>query len=431
MDCPTDSKKYCFCEGLTFNSKPSTVMHIDLNSCFASIEQQANPLLRGKPVAVAAYATPRGCIIAPSVEAKKNGVKVGMRVGEGKSICPDLIILPPDPWKYRFIHLKLRNLLAGYTNRLVPKSIDEFVLDFDEYPVLSGSSMRNVAGEIKLRIKREIGEWIRVSIGIAPNRFLAKLASSFNKPDGLDEIDRANFLNCYLGLELTDLPYIKLQNAARLNSMGIFTVLDFYNAPLWRLKAAFRSVCGYYWYLRLRGWEIDDVDFTRRSFGNSYALPNPLSSPREISPILSKLVEKMGSRLRKSGYRARGVHLAVFYKDGYFWHRGKNCGKIFFDSRDIFREAFGIFCESPYKKPIRNLAVSVFDLVKKDFLQLEIFSDISRKRNLIAAVDIANEKWGSFVVTPGRMLGTNSMVHDRISFGSVKEIEDFAVNHSH
>ena len=118
---------------LDFNSKPSTVMHIDLNSCFATIEQQANPLLRGRPIAVAAYTTPSGCIVAPSIEAKKFGIKVGMRVREGKLLCPGLIILSPDPEKYRNVHIALRKILSDYTNNFFPKSIDEFVLNLEGY----------------------------------------------------------------------------------------------------------------------------------------------------------------------------------------------------------------------------------------------------------------------------------------------------------
>ena len=221
---------------LTFNPKASTILHIDLNSCFATIEQQANPLLRGKPVAVAAYTTASGCILAPSIEAKKYGVKTGMRVKEGKVLCPSLIVLPPDPAKYRNVHLALRRLLSNYTDKLSPKSIDEFVLDLQGYPCLAAGSIREVAAEIKKRIKKEIGEWLTVSIGIAPNRFLAKAASSLHKPDGLDEINKNNFFEIYESLKLTELPYIKIRNAARLNSMGIYTILDFYNAPLWKLQ---------------------------------------------------------------------------------------------------------------------------------------------------------------------------------------------------
>src|SRR3989344_9194975 len=211
---------------LGFNPKAPTIMHIDLNSCFATVEQQANPLLRGKPIAVAAYATGSGCILAPSVEAKRFGVKTGMRVKDGKMLCPRLIVLSPDPWKYRNVHLKLRKLLGEYTNDLVPKSIDEFVLNLEGCPCLAGNSMQQVAGEIKRRIKKGVGGWLTVSVGIAPNRLLAKTAAGLHKPDGLDEIGVHNYMDVYKGLELEDLCGIAKHNSLRLNMVGIYSVVD-------------------------------------------------------------------------------------------------------------------------------------------------------------------------------------------------------------
>lgn len=412
---------------LTFNHKPSTIIHLDLNSCFATIEQQANPLLRGRPIAVAAYTTPSGCIVAPSVEAKTYGVKVGMRVREGKLLCPALIVLPPDPWKYRNVHLGLRKILGDYTDKFYPKSIDEFVLNLEGYPAYA-KGMFEVAGEIKRRVKKEIGEWITLSIGIAPNRFLAKTAAALHKPDGLDEINKDNFRAIYSGLRLTDLCGIKERNAVRLNAMGIYTVLDFYEAPYPKLKAAFESVLGYYWYPRLRGWEIDDVAFARRSYGNSFALPKPLTTIEELSPVLSKLVEKMGRRVRTAGYKAQGVHLAISYRDGAFWHKGVTVSKILFDSRDIYRVAFKLLTRSPYRSPVRELAVSVFNLIDTSSLQLELFDNLERKEKLVKAVDKVNERWGDFVITPARMIGAKEVVIDRIAFGGVKELEEFTLN---
>ncbi|MFZ5933072.1 MAG: DNA polymerase Y family protein [Patescibacteria group bacterium] len=411
---------------LGFNPKASTLMHLDLNSCFATIEQQANPFLRGKPIVVAAYTTPSGCIVAPSVEAKKFGIKVGMRVKEGKLLCPQLIVLAPDPWKYRNVHLKLRKILSDYTDRFYPKSIDEFVLDLGGYPAYQ-KGMFNVAREIKERIKKEVGEWITVSVGIAPNRFLAKTAASLHKPDGLDEINKDNFKKIYSSLALTDLCGIKFRNALRLNSFGIYSVLDFYKAPYWKLKAAFESISGYYWYLRLRGWEIDDVIFARRSYGNSYALPKPLVKVEELSPILSKLVAKTGKRFRHAGYKVKGVHLAIGFRDGSFWHKGVTTSSVLFDSRDIYKVAFKLLYLCPYRKPVRGIAVSLFNLTREPSLQLDLFENEGRKENLVKAIDAVNERWGDFVVTPGRMLGTEKVVIDRIAFGGVKELEEFTL----
>lgn len=418
---------------LPFTSRPSTVMHLDLNSCFATIEQQANPHLRGKPVAIAAYATKNGCILAPSVEAKRFGVKTGMRVRDGLVLCPSLIVLPSDPAKYRNVHLSFRQLFGEYTNDVLPKSIDEFVLNFQGYPAYKNlpagrqDGMSRVALEIKNRIRHEIGEWLTVSVGIAPNRYLAKTGAGLHKPDGLDEINKDNFQKIYSTLQLTDLCGIKLANAARLNRMGIYTVLDFYEAPFWKLKSAFASINGYYWYARLRGQEIDNINFSRKSYGNSYALPKPFSTISELTPILQKLVEKAGARMRKAGYKSCGVHLAISYRDRTSWHRGMALPEPIFDSRDIYRYAFQILLSSPKQKPVANLAVSCFNLAKVKEPQLTLFEDLLKKEKLVRAVDRVNNRWGNFVITPARMLGTSSFVPDRISFGGVKELEEFTL----
>ncbi|OGD82953.1 hypothetical protein A2165_03350 [Candidatus Curtissbacteria bacterium RBG_13_40_7] len=398
-------------------------MHLDLNSCFATIEQQANPRLRGKPVAVAAYDSPAGCIVAPSVEAKKYGVTVGMRVKDGKMLCPHLIVLTPDPWKYRNVHLALRKLLGNYTDKAVPKSIDEFVLDLEGYPAYR-KGMIEVAREIKEKIKKEIGDWLTVSIGIATNRFLAKVGAGLNKPDGLDVIDKHNFADIYSKLRLVDLCGIKIRNAIRLNGAGVYTVWDFYRASVQRLKTAFKSILGYYWYVRLHGWEIDDVQSARRSYGNSFALPRPLIKPEELAPILQKLTEKTGMRMRKAGYTARGIHLAIVYRDHNFWHKGVSLPDWIFDSRDIYKIAFGLLNMSPYRSPVRDLAVSCFNLEKAKDVQLSLLEDLDKKRKLVNAIDLVNDRWGSFVITPAKMLGTGDAVIDRVAFGGVKELEE-------
>lgn len=406
---------------MEFNPKPSTTMHIDLNSCFATIEQQANRNLRGRPIAVASYNSPGGCILAPSVEAKKLGIKTGMRVKDGKLLCPGLIVMEPDPPKYRFVHLKLKELVGRYTPKAVPKSIDEFVLDLEGCPAFK-MGMREVAQKIKVDIKQEVGDFITVSIGIAPNRFLAKLASGLHKPDGLDEINKANFLEIYGRLCLQDLCGIALNNAVRLGNTGIYTVLDFYRADVAVLKQAFHSIGGYYWYLRLRGWEIDDVEFSRKSFGNSYALPKPLASPEELSPILSKLVEKMSFRLRTAGFKARGVGLFIDYRGGNFWHKTRLAGEFLYESGDFFRSAYKLLCQSPYKEPVAVLAVCCFDLEKATIIQQDMFGAQEKKFNLANSVDAINSKWGSFVLGPASLLLSKENVRDRIAFGGVRDL---------
>lgn len=409
---------------MEFNPEAPTVMHIDINSCFATIEQQANPALRGHPVAVAAFTTNKGCILAASVEAKKLGIKTGMRVMDGRAIYPKLVILPPDPNKYRNVHLALKNIISGYTNNFTPKSIDEFVLNMKDYPALKTLTLKGVACEIKQRIKKEVGEWITVSVGIAPNRYLAKIAAGLHKPDGLDEINAKNFLSVYSNLKLTDLTGIKQRNAMRLNLMGIYSVLDFYNAPVWRLRAAFHSITGAYWNARLSGYEVDNVEYGRRSFGNSVAIGRNFSKTEELSPILARLTEKMCSRLRASHYRACGVHLMIVYKNGSWWHRGRLSPYGMFDSRDFYRIAFELLREAGPAGPVLNLAVSCYALTTDGPLQLGFFDNVVAKRNLVGAIDDVNERWGDFTVSSARSLGGAKVVMDRIAFGGIKELTE-------
>jgi DNA polymerase IV len=414
---------------LKFNPKPSTIMHIDLNSCFASIEQQANPKLRGKPIGVAAYTTDRGCIVAPSIEAKKYGVKVGMRVKDGKQLCPELIILPPDPWKYRNIHIKFRQLFHKYTDKCTPKSIDEFVLNFEGTPSFRKQTIHDIAQQLKKEIKQQVGDYLTVSIGIAPNRYLAKVAAGLQKPDGLHEINQENFIKTYQNLQLTDLPWIKGQNAKRLNNQGIFSVTDFYNADLFKIKSAFQSILSFHWFARLRGWEVDDVVFGRRSYGNSYSLPKPFSTEEDLSPILHKLVEKCTARMRKAGYKAKGVHISILYRNKAYWHKGVSTADMIFSSQDVYKIAYDLMNKSPYRgHSVANIAVSCFNIAEAHNTQLELFQDILKKERLSQALDDINNRYGQYVITPAAMLHTQQYVPDRVAFGGIKELEEFTLN---
>ncbi len=182
---------------LPINANVPLIMHVDMNSCFATVEQQANPHLRGRPIAVAPYVSPKGIIIAPSIEAKALGIRLGLTVREAQIICPDIVILPPDPPKYRDAHVKFKKIFMSYTDRVTPKSIDEAVMDFSGTQLIKHKTMEEIGREIKQRVKDEIGEWMKVNVGIGTNRFLAKLAAGLHKPDGMDVISISNVLDVY------------------------------------------------------------------------------------------------------------------------------------------------------------------------------------------------------------------------------------------
>jgi DNA polymerase-4 len=408
-------------------------MHIDLNSCFASVEQQANPLLRGRPIVVAAYAKPYGAILAPSVEAKLYGIKTGMSVAEGRELCPWLIIRETDPDKYRQVHHQIGELLNEYSPHVISKSIDEFCLTIPaiEGTVLKrnsrvqlekGSSadertvpIRQIATEIKSRLKSEIGDYLRVSIGVSTNQILAKLGSGLHKPDGFDVIDSHNYLDIYQKIQLQDFCGINIRNEVRLHRVGIFTALQFYQASLQTLESAFQSVLGRYWYTRLRGYEVDDIEFKRRSFGQSYVLPHPMDYG-EWRPILAKLITKAARRLRESGYHASGLHLSLRFGDGTHWHTGHQGRSAIFDDAELLTSALALYEQTSPHKLVKKIAVTCFGLVA-DNNQLSYLVDTAKQKSLVSALDNLNDKWGEYTVTYGSFLGSRGHVRDAIAFG--------------
>lgn len=404
---------------LPLNSAEPAVMHIDLNSCFASVEQQAHLSYRYKPLVVAAYTTPRGCVLSPSVEAKKLGIKVGMRVLEAKQICPQIIVLNPDPPKYRTVYEKLMALFQQYSNSVTPKSIDEAVLNFSQTQILFNKSLIEIAREIKNRIKTEAGDYLTVSVGIAANRFLAKTASSLHKPDGLDVITYKNLREVLGSLSLIDLCGINSGYQKRLNAEGIYTPLQFLDAPLEKLQhQVFQSINGYYWYLRLRGFEIDSVDFKRKSFGHEYALGKKTADPKELARLLMKLCEKTGRRLREAGLTGRGIHLGLLYTDHTYWHKSMTFDSQLYSTADLFAKAMFIFQQQPQLKTAAHISLSCFNLSTHCNLQLNLLNqDEERKRSLVQAVDNINDKYGEFTLTPALMMNMQDTILDRIAFG--------------
>lgn len=401
-----------------FNTSPSLFAHLDLNSCFASVEQQANPLLRHRPVAVTAYSANMGCVLASSYEAKKMGVKTGMRFADAKKLCPNLFSLVSDPPKYRFVHKQVKKLLENYCPSVTAKSIDEFVLDFTDYKHQE-INLKKIFLEIKQEIKKQIGDYLTVSVGIAPSSYLAKVASNLKKPDGLEEINSQNYLQVYSKLGLTDLTGINTKTAIRLNMVGINTVLDFYQADVHLLNLAFRSVLSTYWYQRLRGYDAGLWDSSKiKSIGHTYTLPKASQSTQQTKAILAKLSEKVAIRLRKKSLSAQGIHLSLRYQNGASHNQHLSFAGAVFDSSDIFKIATQLFDKFP-DLPIRNISLTCFKLSSNNPLQLSLLEPVERKLDLNLSLDKIKSRFGNFAVFPASMLGTSMEAPDAIGFGNI------------
>ena len=401
------------------------IMHIDLNSCFAIIEQQANPLIRNKPVAIAAYNTPRGAIIASSYEAKALGIKLGTNVRDARMLCREVIVLTPDPEKYFDAHRRFKKILQNYTDEVTPKSVDEFVVDFSgSRAVQLGKSIDQVGYEIKKDIRDSLGEYVTVNVGIGPNRFLAKLAAGLNKPDGMDTINGENLRDVYSKLQLIDLPGINTRYRARLNMAGIYTPLQFLDAPASLLKKqVFKSIVGYYWYLRLRGQEIDNIGFRRKSFGQQYALGQKTADIQELSRLLMKLSEKCGRRLRKAGYAAGGIHLWLGFENRTNWAQSKKQKSDVYSTQDIFLAAQRLLNSLTLPCRVSNIGITVFNLHPVNPEQLGLFDD-SRldTRGLAKASDLVNDRYGEFTMVPAIMANMGDTILKRVAFGSINDM---------
>jgi DNA polymerase-4 len=404
-----------------FNTERPLIMHIDLNSCFATVEQQARPMLRGKPVAIVNRRTEHTAIVTASYEAKAKGVKVGMKLKEARILCPDIVALESDPSKYRYVYHKLLDIMREYSAHVTMKSIDEGVIDFHQTSHdIAGRDLVEIGHEIKQRLKDEIGVWMRCNIGIATNRFLAKTAAGLHKPDGLDVITSQNIKQVLGDLKLTDLTGIAHRNEHRLNSVGIYTPLQFLDAEVITLhKVVFKSVVGEWWYKRLRGFEVDDVETQMGRVGRQYVLERFDLSFEEVAQRLHHLCESVGSRMRTQGKAARGVYVYAKTLERGYWHSSTLSPLPFYSDRAIYAQALQLFGKAP--DGLKEIGIHCYEFMELEDSQLSLFVDeIARERQVVEAVDTLNQRFGDRTVHSANTLKTGIYVSTKIPFGSTR-----------
>jgi DNA polymerase-4 len=386
-------------------------MHVDMNAFFASVEQAADPRLRGKPVAVSGP-NKRTVIVTASYEARKFGVRTGMVSSEAKQVCPNVIIIPGDNRKYTAASTRIVTIVREYAPLLEVFSIDELFADISRCrpfsqptPFEREGMAREFAAQIKSRIKKELQ--LTCSIGIAPNKLLAKLASDIQKPDGLVIIAPDDVEQTMEHLPVEELCGIGSRTKERLRALGITTCGELGRAPVSMLRRRF-GIIGEK--LRLMGRGIDRSPVVpaeeappAKSVGHSMTLENDITSPEAVKKCILQLTEMVGQRMRKDGLSGRTVTLIVRYADFFTFSRRHTIGNPVRDSEKIYQTALKILATVRLAKPVRLLGIIVSGLVETPQQDL-LFADDAASQRLTEAVDTVNCRYGNFTLTRALLL---------------------------
>lgn len=407
------------------------VMFIDMNSFFATCEQQVNFYLRNRPVAVCVYPGQYGCVIAPSIEAKKKGVKLGMRLNEAMKICPELIPLETRPNRYREYHKQIMAVLKKYCNDVIPKSIDEAVINFRSYKLVH-KDLVQIARQIKEDIKNEVGDYMKCSIGIAPNAFLAKLASDIIKPDGLTVISPENIDEVLKKLTLTDLPGIAKPTAIKMKLAGIHTPLQLRHMDPEKVKTACNSIVGMYWHYRLN---FSEVDCSVSDYKSMQAMRQIAASQRKnvkmLEDLLVSLCTTLEKRMVKQDVYAKDIQFTARYENGMYYKEHFNCEKNPVQDAmkiiQLIKNRMEVFQKNNHCEPVINtemnmMGVSVFNFIPSCALQYDIFENNVQQHHLRKTMYEIKKKFGNDSIVKAAELQEVEVMKDAIGFGSVKHL---------
>lgn len=413
------------------NTTP-TILFVDMNSFFASCEQQVNFWLRGRPVGVCVYTGRHGCVISPSVEAKLRGVKTGMRLDDAMVICPDLVPVETHPGRYREFHVKLIAVLRTFCDDVLPKSIDEAVVDLTNYQ-LPYPDPKQVAYAIKRAIREQVGDYLRCSIGIAPNVFLAKLASDVQKPDGLTLITPDTLDGILRTLRLTDLPGIGQRMADRLQRHNINTPIELRYSTPDHLKAVCQSVIGWRWHIRLNfGGEVD-LD-TSEHYKSMSAMRTVSAEQRatldKLNALLMALCLTLERRMVKHGVFCQNLSLSCRYESGQTYQCEIKLQPPRQDGPDLYdliQQRLSAFQQRHPRQMIlnshlRSMNVIVSRFVLTEQVPLNLFEDTTRKDKLRQTLYDLKAKFGTEKLIRANELSDDPVYRDVIGFGNINDL---------
>ena len=396
------------------------VLHSDINCCYAQIECQARPELRGKPVVVGGDEEARhGIVLAKNHIAKRAGVKTAMALWEARKACPGLVVVPPDYRLYMDVSRRAREIYYDYTDRVEPFGPDEAWLDVTGTRRCLGLSPAEIAREVSERMVAELG--ISVSVGVSWNKIFAKFGSDYKKPDAVTVITRENYREVVWQAPVRDLLYVGPATERKLHSSGIDTIGQLACASdellrnrLGKMGFVLRGFARGQDATEVKPYDRDAADVMReiKSYGNGLTAPRDICDPQSAKAYVWMLAESVAQRMREGRARARTVSVGARAADD-LCTRSRQCKlPVATDvTLEVARAAWGLLRElEPLdaSHPLRGIHVRASDLEPADAdLQASLFDPLPRRtemRELDASVDDLRRRYGNKCVVWGAQL---------------------------
>lgn len=387
-----------------------TILHVDCDAFYASVECLLNPSLRGKPVAVIGDPELRhGIVLAKSQEAKQCGVQTGDAIWRAKQKCRELTVVPAQFNQYLKFSRLSKEIFADYSDRCESFGLDESWIDLTGCTRLFGEGPL-VANEIRRRMKSELG--ITASVGISFNKVFAKLGSDMNKPDGVTVIPYDSFKDKVWPLPVKDLLYVGRATTRKLASYGITTIGALAQTSVDFLERRFGKVGRMLW-LFANGLDTAPVSNIGaksliKSVGNSITAPRDLVSNADIRITLYTLCESVAERLREHSFRCRTVVITIRDNELFSYERQMKLERPACTAKEIFGAAYALYLKHHTGgKPVRSLGVRAANLLLLDPVQLSLYQDVAKaqaQERLEEAIDDMRGRFGHFCIQRGLML---------------------------
>jgi DNA polymerase-4 len=405
------------------------IMLVDMDAFFASVEQAHHPHLRGKPLIVCGDPSRRGVVTAASYEARPSGVRAGMPLAEARRLCPDAEYVEGNPRKYVEKSLELLEMFLGITPDVEPFSVDEAFLDLRKLPGRGQTleSASDMARALQQRIWEQHG--LGASMGIGPNKLIAKMASGVHKPRGITALTEETFRGVFWPRDVQSLWGVGPKLSEHLKALGIATVAALANAPAALMKQRF-GVVGEHLIEAAWGRDRSPVipyheGVDPKSMGHEVTLPEDCRDPEFLEGTLLRLSDQVARRLRGDGFRGRTVTLKL--RDFRFRTitRQRALSAAVDEYMGIFEVARALWRENWKGEPLRLLGVSASALEHADEAQLELFARDERTKALQDALDKVRDKLGEASVVPaGSLAHRRALGH--VPFGTVAKGKDGA-----